>query len=86
MIVDQLGRASLQFDVVLSAIVTPIETGLAAMGVQVPAVINDVYFNSAILPTCMRSLLALSISPISNREIGCQGKIINGNASGLRAV
>ena len=49
MITDQLGRASLQFDVVLSAIVTPIEAGLAAMGVQVPAVINDVYFNSAIL-------------------------------------
>jgi len=48
-ITDQLGRASLQFDVVLSAIVTPIEAGLAAMGVQVPAVINDVYFNSAIL-------------------------------------
>jgi hypothetical protein len=34
----------------------------------------------------MRSLLALSISPISDREIGCQGKIINGNASGLKAV
>ncbi len=40
MITDQLGRAMLQFDVVLSAIVTPIETGLAAMGIQVPAVIT----------------------------------------------
>ena len=49
MITDQLGRALLQFDVVLSAIVTPIEAGLVAMGIQVPAVINDVYFNSAIL-------------------------------------
>ena len=49
MITDQLGRALLQFDVVLSAIVTPIETGLIAMGMQVPSVINDVYFNSAIL-------------------------------------
>jgi len=48
-ITDQLGRAMLQFDVVLSAIVTPIETGLTAMGIQVPAVINDVYFNSAIV-------------------------------------
>jgi hypothetical protein len=51
MITDQIGRAMLQFDVVLSAIVTPIETGLVAMGIQVPAVINDVYFNSAILHT-----------------------------------
>jgi len=34
---------------VLSAIVTPIEAGLIAMGIQVPAVINDVYFNSAIV-------------------------------------
>ena len=49
MITDQIGRAMLQFDVVLSAIVTPIESGLNAMGIQVPAVINDVYFNSAIL-------------------------------------
>ena len=49
MITDQLGRALLQFDVVLSAITTPIEAGLIAMGIQVPAVINDVYFNSAIV-------------------------------------
>ena len=49
MITDQIGRALLQFDVVLSAIVTPIEAGLIAMGIQVPAVINDVYFNSAIV-------------------------------------
>jgi len=48
-ITDQLGRALLQFDVVLSAIVTPIETGLMVMGIQVPSVINDAYFNSAIL-------------------------------------
>jgi len=48
-ITDQIGRALLQFDVVLSAIVTPIEAGLIAMGIQVPAVINDVYFNSAIV-------------------------------------
>ena len=49
MITDQLGRAMLQFDVVLSAIVTPIESGLNAMGVQVPAVLNDVYFGDWIL-------------------------------------
>jgi len=48
-ITDQLGRALFQFGAVLSAMVTPIETGLMAMGIQVPAVINAVYFNGAIL-------------------------------------
>ncbi len=49
MIFDQIGRATFQFSVVLSAIASVIDTALEALGINPPAVFSIPYFNGASL-------------------------------------